>query len=72
MKKFKYINIFQNNERNIWTCAACKKAHIEKILLGEWKLIEMSDDLNIQCDICGGTLKKQSSETRVFYEEKRV
>jgi predicted nucleic acid-binding Zn ribbon protein len=70
MKKFKYINIFQNNERNIWTCAACKKAHIEKILLGEWKLIEMSDDPDIQCDICGAALKKQSCETGVLYEKR--
>ena len=70
MKKFKYINIDQNNERNIWTCAACKKAHIEKILLGEWKLIEMSDDPDIQCDICSAALKKQSCETGVLYEKR--
>ena len=70
MKKFKYIIIDQNNERNIWTCAACKKAHIEKILLGEWKLIEMSDDPDIQCDICSAALKKQSCKTGVLYEKR--
>ena len=70
MKKFKYKITDQNSEKDIWTCAACKKAHIEKILLGEWKLIEMNDDPDIQCAICGAALKKQPCETGVLYEKR--
>jgi len=53
VKKFKYIISGQGKEEIIWACAACKKVHMEEILLGKWKLIGMSDNEDLPCSECG-------------------
>ena len=69
MKKFKYIISGQGKEEMIWVCAACKKEHMEEILLGKWKLVEMSEGVDVPCDEClaakpGDSVKNKGADRR--------
>lgn len=39
------------NGRSVWVCEACKKANMDLILLGVWKLIDRRDDSSA-CEQC--------------------
>jgi hypothetical protein len=54
VKKFNYIILGKKNLEEIWVCAACKKMHTDEIIMGKWKLIEMSDNAGIPCCVCEG------------------
>ena len=52
MRKFEYQETGKKNQKQLWVCEACKKKNNGKILLGEWKLIDMGEDNDIPCDVC--------------------
>lgn len=59
MERSQYIiSGSSKQEKSIWVCGKCKKAHIEAVLLGRWKLIDRKDDDSIPCDVCGAGLSK--------------
>jgi len=41
VKRFQYKISGQGKEETIWVCAACKKAHLEEILLGKMKIFHV-------------------------------
>lgn len=55
MGKFQYItSTLTKLEKTIWVCGKCKNDNLELILLGEWKLINLTADNTIPCAVCGG------------------
>jgi len=42
----------KEGEEFIWVCPACKKADMEEILLGKWRLVGMVENEDIRCGIC--------------------
>ena len=53
MNRHKY-QVAGRNSREIWVCEACKKSNNDRILMGEWKLIDRCYDCSIPCGICEG------------------
>lgn len=52
MKKFKYLTSSNGDQDEICVCDACKKANMENILIGKWRLIDRWDDSGTFCDLC--------------------
>ncbi|MHB8149768.1 MAG: hypothetical protein ACYDIB_06360 [Desulfobulbia bacterium] len=48
MKRFRYQ---MKDDKELWVCENCKKAHAELILLKSWKLIDKKDDESA-CEHC--------------------
>ena len=48
MKRFRYQ---MKDDKELWVCENCKKAHAELILLKSWKLIDKKDD-DSACEYC--------------------
>ena len=48
MKRFRYQ---MKDDKELWVCENCKKAHAELILLKSWKLIGKKDDESA-CEYC--------------------
>jgi len=58
VRRFEYKIAGQRKEETIWVCDICKKAYVEKILQGKWKMIGMIDNKNITCGVCDNDKKK--------------
>ena len=48
MKRFKYQ---MKDNKELWVCEDCKKAHAELILLKSWRLIDRKNDDSV-CEYC--------------------
>jgi len=56
MNRHKY-QVAGRNSREIWVCDSCKKTSNDRILMGEWKLIDRCYDCGtIPCGVCGGNV----------------
>ena len=51
MNRYRY-QVAGKSDREIWVCDACKKTNNDRILMGEWKLIDRRYDCSIPCSVC--------------------
>lgn len=62
MNRYKY-QVAGRNSREIWVCDTCKKTNNDRILMGEWKLIDRCHDCSFPCGVCEGNAAEKGSKS---------